>query len=228
MLPEQTTMKNAIFLDHRAQAQVSVAIHLLSQISQCRSWDARLLPYISPQIKGAVSHARCQRSLGHLLLRSEQAFYTTCGNTIVMKFTMEAKNHCISPSHFTGPEPRMNGAVWRPFSHSRALPSRCVGLFCGGCSSCAGEGTWRAGGLQPWTVSQRLCYLVGPPLGETTRGRGACLDWQWGLLPLAWSCLGLVFHSTRHTLVSMWVSHSIRITVLEQGHRQCFFLEDPA
>lgn len=45
------------------------------------------------------------------------------------------------------------------------------------------------------------------------------------------SCMVLfefVFHSTRHTLVSMWVSHSIRITVLKQGHGQCFFLEDPA
>lgn len=186
MLPKQTTMKNAIFLDHRAQTQVSIAIHLLSQISWCRSWDATLLPYMSPQIKGAVSHARCQRSLGHLLLCSTWAFYTTCSNTIVTKFTME-----VPLNHFTGPKPCLNGAVWRPFSCSRALPSRCIWLFGDGCSSYAGEWTWRAGGLQLWTVSQRLCYLVGPSLGETIRGRGACLDWQWSLLLLAWSCLNL-------------------------------------
>lgn len=29
-------------------------------------------------------------------------------------------------SHFPGPEPGMNGAVWQSFSHSRALPSKCT------------------------------------------------------------------------------------------------------
>lgn len=99
----------------------------------------------------------------------------------------------------------MNGAVWQS-SHSRALPSRCTQLFCNEYGSYAGAWRWRAGGLQPWTSSQSLCYLIDPSLGETNHWSTQSLQ---GLTPESVApCMvlfGYALYSARQTYFGQYV-----------------------
>lgn len=144
MLPEQTTMKNVIFLDHRAQAHVSVVIYLFSHIYWCKSWDATPLSHMSPQIKGLVSHTRCQRALG---------CYAPCRLFTPFAATRWSNIHrgCQELLRFSKLFPRawaLRGwgcmTAFIPLQGS-AQRMHTV-LFCDECSSHAGAWSWRAGG----------------------------------------------------------------------------------